>query len=149
MCGHLLNYRRRLRLHLPFLAHRIQPAVWSAKYEKREAEIAKATAAEISRQAQANARAKATEQRRIAELQAANQALEQFIKERSDEADAAPDRDRPALTSSAGMRIDAIHQRAACPGRAGCKVGCGLPRLGAFAQRRVEPTHRQAALDYR
>ncbi|RWB65445.1 hypothetical protein [Mesorhizobium sp.] len=84
-------------------------AVWSAKYEKREAEIAKATAAETSRQAQANAQAKAIEQQRIAELEAANQALEQLIKEKSDEADADPDRDRPALSSSAGMRIDAIH----------------------------------------
>lgn len=84
-------------------------AVWSAKYEKREVEIAKATAAEISRQAQANAQAKAVEQQRIAELEAANQALEQLIKEKSDEADADPDRDRPALSSSAGMRIDAIH----------------------------------------
>ncbi|RUW52992.1 hypothetical protein EOA32_10945 [Mesorhizobium sp. M1A.F.Ca.ET.072.01.1.1] len=84
-------------------------AVWSAKYEKREAEIAKATAAEIGHQAQANAMAKAAEQRRIAELEAANQALEQLIKEKSDEADADPDRDRPALSSSAGMRIDAIH----------------------------------------
>ncbi|MBZ9659758.1 hypothetical protein LB523_11950 [Mesorhizobium sp. ESP-6-4] len=84
-------------------------AVWSAKYEKREAEIAKATATEISRQAQANAQAKAAEQARIAQLEAANQALEQLIKEKSDEADADPDRDRPALSSSAGMRIDAIH----------------------------------------
>ncbi|RJT32811.1 hypothetical protein D3227_25770 [Mesorhizobium waimense] len=81
----------------------------TAKYEQREVEIAKATAAEIGRQAQANAQAKAIEAARIAQLEAENAALELLIKEKSDEADADPDRDRPALSSGAGLRIDAIH----------------------------------------
>lgn len=84
-------------------------AVWSAKYDKREAEIANATAAETSRQAQANAQAKAAEQARIAQLETANAALEQLIKEKSDEANADPDRDRVCLSGGAGMRIDSIH----------------------------------------
>jgi hypothetical protein len=84
-------------------------AIWSAKYEKREAEIANATATETSRQAQANAQAKAAEQRRLAELEASNAALEQLIKEKSDEANADPDRDRVCLSGGAGLRIDSIH----------------------------------------
>lgn len=84
-------------------------AAWSAKYDKREAEIANATAAETSRQAQANAQAKAAEQARIAQLETANAALEQLIKEKSDEANADPDRDRVCLSGGAGMRIDSIH----------------------------------------
>lgn len=84
-------------------------STWSAKYDAREVAITKATADEISRQAQANAQAKADEQARIAQLEADNAALEKTIKEKSDEADADPDRDRPALSSSAGMRIDSIH----------------------------------------
>lgn len=84
-------------------------AIWTAKYEHRETEIANATAAEISRQAQANAMAKANEAKRMAELEAANAALEAQIKEKSDEADADPDRDRVCLSDSSGMRIDSIH----------------------------------------
>jgi hypothetical protein len=72
-------------------------------------EIANATAAEISRQAQANAQAKANEQARIAQLEADNAALEKTIKEKSDEANADPDRDRVSLSGGAGLRIDAIH----------------------------------------
>ncbi|WP_141245896.1 hypothetical protein [Mesorhizobium sp. WSM3862] len=82
---------------------------WSAKYEHREAEIAKATAAEISRQAQANAQAKAIEAKHLEQLAADNAALEQRIKGLSDEADADPDRDRPALSDSSRLRIDSVH----------------------------------------
>ncbi|MBZ9874976.1 hypothetical protein LB542_29525 [Mesorhizobium sp. BR1-1-9] len=82
---------------------------WSLKYDQREVAIQAATNAEISRQAQANAQAKAAEQRRIAQLEADNTALEQLIKEKSDEADADPDRDRVCLSGDAGLRIDSIH----------------------------------------
>lgn len=84
-------------------------ATWSARYDKREADIAKATAAEASRQAQANALAKAAEARRLAEMDAANAALEQKIKELSDAANADPDRDRVCLSNGSGMRIDSVH----------------------------------------
>ncbi|MGX9144965.1 hypothetical protein [Mesorhizobium sp. 128a] len=84
-------------------------AIWSAKYEQREVAITAATNAEIGRQAQANAQAKAIETKRIEQLEADNAALEKTIKEKSDEADADPDRDRPALSSGAGLRIDSIH----------------------------------------
>ncbi|TPK18047.1 hypothetical protein [Mesorhizobium sp. B2-5-7] len=84
-------------------------AAWQLKYDQREVAIAKATNAEISRQAQANAQAKSLEAQRIAELETANQALEQLIKEKSDEANADPDRDRVSLSDGSGMRIDAIH----------------------------------------
>ncbi|MBZ9943422.1 hypothetical protein LB533_20255 [Mesorhizobium sp. BR1-1-13] len=84
-------------------------AVWSLKYDQREVAIQKATNAEISRQAQANAMAKAAEAQRLAALEAENAALEQLIKEKSDEADADPDRDRVCLSGDAGLRIDSIH----------------------------------------
>ncbi|MDX8495904.1 hypothetical protein RFN29_30635 [Mesorhizobium sp. VK22B] len=84
-------------------------AAWSLKYEQREVAIKAASAAEISRIAQANAQAKAIEAKRLEQLAADNAALELQIKEKSDEADADPDRDRPALSSGAGLRIDAIH----------------------------------------
>ncbi|TGR32986.1 MULTISPECIES: hypothetical protein [unclassified Mesorhizobium] len=84
-------------------------AIWSAKYDKREAEVKAATAAEISRQAQANAQAKANESKRLDELEAANQALEAHIKELSDAANADPDRDRVCLSDGSGLRIDSVH----------------------------------------
>ncbi|TPM58960.1 hypothetical protein FJ959_08790 [Mesorhizobium sp. B2-2-4] len=84
-------------------------AVWSAKYEQREVAIQAATNAEISRQAQANAQAKAIEAKRLDQLAADNAALEQKIKELSDEANADPDRDRVCLSVGSGLRIDAIH----------------------------------------
>lgn len=84
-------------------------ASWELKYEQREVEITKAHNAEVSRQAQANAQAKAIEAKRIARLAAENAALEQKIKELSDEADADPDRDRPALSDGSRLRIDSIH----------------------------------------
>lgn len=83
-------------------------AQWSAKYEKREAEIAQITAAEMNRIQQANAMAKAQEAKRLAELAAENAALEQKIKEMSDEADADPDRDRVCLSDGSRLRIDSI-----------------------------------------
>lgn len=84
-------------------------AAWSLKYDQREVAITKATNAEISRISQANAQAKAIEAKRLNELAADNAALEQQIKEKSDEADADPDRDRPALSNDSRLRIDAIH----------------------------------------
>ncbi|MER9624018.1 hypothetical protein NKI98_21735 [Mesorhizobium sp. M0222] len=84
-------------------------AAWSLKYEQREVAITKATNAEVSRISQANAQAKAIEAKRLDELAADNAALEQQIKEKSDEADADPDRDRPALSNDSRLRIDAIH----------------------------------------
>ncbi|MBZ9888137.1 hypothetical protein LB559_09315 [Mesorhizobium sp. BR1-1-3] len=82
---------------------------WQLKYDKREVAITAATNAEISRQAQANALAKALEAKRIEELAAANAALEAHIKELSDEANADPDRDRVCLSDGSGLRIDSVH----------------------------------------
>lgn len=91
------------------LGHSSASAKWEAKYNAREVQIAEAHNAEVSRIAQANAMAKALEARRLADLEAANAALEKLIKEKSDEADADPDRDRPALSDSSRLRIDSIH----------------------------------------
>lgn len=82
---------------------------WEAKYARRETEIASKTAAELSRVQQANAMAKAQEAKRLAELAAENAALEQRIKELSDEADADPDRDRICLSDGSRLRIDSVH----------------------------------------
>ncbi|TPL36762.1 hypothetical protein [Mesorhizobium sp. B2-4-8] len=84
-------------------------AIWSAKYTAREVAITAATNAEISRQAQANAMAKAAEAKLLDEIAAANAALEQRIKELSDEANADPDRDRVCLSDASGLRIDSVH----------------------------------------
>ena len=82
---------------------------WSAKYNKREAEIATAVTAEINRVTQANALAKAQEAKRLSDLAIENAALEQKIKEMSDEADADPDRDRVCLSDGSRLRIDSVH----------------------------------------
>lgn len=82
---------------------------WSLKYDKREVAIVAATNAEIGRQAQANAMAKAVEAKRLDELAAANAALEAHIKELSDAANADPDRDRVCLSDGSGLRIDSVH----------------------------------------
>jgi hypothetical protein len=84
-------------------------AAWSLKYDQREVAIQAATNAEISRQAQANAQAKAIEAQRLAALEADNAALETKIKELSDAANADPDRDRVCLSDGSGLRIDSIH----------------------------------------
>ncbi|MBZ9984916.1 hypothetical protein LB521_27670 [Mesorhizobium sp. BR-1-1-8] len=84
-------------------------AIWQLKYDQREVAITAATNAEISRQAQANAQAKAAEAKRLDELEAANKALEAHIKELSDEANADPDRDRVCLSDASGLRIDSVH----------------------------------------
>ncbi len=84
-------------------------AIWQLKYDQREVAIVAATNAEISRQAQANAMAKAIEAKRLADLLADNAALEKHIKELSDEANADPDRDRVCLSDGSGLRIDQIH----------------------------------------
>jgi cell division protein FtsB len=81
---------------------------WSLKYDQREVAIVAATNAEISRIFEANARAKAIEAKRLAELDAANAALEAHIKELSDEANADPDRDRVCLSDGSGLRIDSV-----------------------------------------
>lgn len=82
---------------------------WQAKYDLREAAIANQTAAEISRQAQANAQAKAIENKRLDDIAKANAELEQRIKEKSDEADADPDRGNDCLSDGSRLRIDSIH----------------------------------------
>lgn len=82
---------------------------WSAKYNKREAEIATQVAAEVSRIAQANAQAKANEAARLKKLSEENAALEQRIKELQDEADADPERDRVCLSDGSRLRIDSVH----------------------------------------
>lgn len=84
-------------------------AAWQLKYDQREVAIVAATNAETSRQAQANAMAKAIEAKRLDELAAENAALEAHIKEISDEANADPDRDRVCLSDGSGMRIDSVH----------------------------------------
>lgn len=89
--------------------HANASASWEAKYAKREAEIAQQVAAEMSRMSQANALAKAIEAKRLADLAADNAALEKLIKEKSDEADADPDRDRVCLSDGSRVRIDSVH----------------------------------------
>lgn len=84
-------------------------ASWSQKYELREAQWKASTTAEISRQAQANAMAKALEQKQLQEMEARNTALEQKVKELNDAADKDPDANKPALSDSARMRIDSVH----------------------------------------
>lgn len=84
-------------------------AAGQLKYDQREVTITEAYNAEISRQAQANAMAKAIEAKRLDELAAANAALEAHIKELSDAANADPDRDRVCLSDGSGLRIDSIH----------------------------------------
>jgi len=84
-------------------------ATWQAKYELREAEIVKQTAAEISRQAQANAQAKAIENKRLEEVAKADAELDKSIKEKSDEADADPDRGTRCLSDGSRVRIDSVH----------------------------------------
>jgi hypothetical protein len=84
-------------------------ATWQAKYELREAAIRQATATEISRQAQANAQAKAIENKRLDDIAKANAELEKQIKEKSDEADADPDRDTRCLSDGSRVRIDSVH----------------------------------------
>ncbi|MER9883086.1 hypothetical protein [Mesorhizobium sp. M0118] len=84
-------------------------AEWTLKYNQREVAITEAYNAEVARISQANALAKAIEQKRLADLEAANVALNQKIKELSDEADADPDRDRVCLSDGSRLRIDAIH----------------------------------------
>ncbi|MFC3326191.1 hypothetical protein [Mesorhizobium cantuariense] len=83
-------------------------ARWQLKYDQREVEIVAATNAEISRIFEANARAKALEAKRLADLLADNEALEKHIKELSDEANADPDRDRVCLSDGSGLRIDSV-----------------------------------------
>lgn len=82
---------------------------WSTKYELREQQLLAAHIAEQNRQAQANAMAKAVEQKQIQQMEADNAALEQRIKELNDEADKDPDANKPALSDSARMRIDSVH----------------------------------------
>ena len=89
--------------------HSNASASWEAKYAKREAELAQQVTAEMTRMSQANAMAKAIEAKRIADLAADNAALEKLIKEKSDEADADPDRDRACLSDGGRLRIDAVH----------------------------------------
>jgi predicted transglutaminase-like cysteine proteinase len=84
-------------------------AQWQLKYDQREVQITEAYNAEVSRQAQANAMAKALEAKRLDDLEKANAALNKKIKELSDEADADPDRDRVCLSDGSRLRIDSIH----------------------------------------
>lgn len=84
-------------------------ATWQVKYELREAAIKTQTAAEISRQAQANAQAKAIENKRLDDIAKANAELEKQIKEKSDEADADPDRGNVCLSDGSRLRIDSVH----------------------------------------
>jgi uncharacterized protein HemX len=91
------------------LGHSAAAAKWEAKYNAREVELAEALAAEVSRIEKANAMAKANEAKRLADLEKENAALEKLIKEKSDEADVDPNRDRPALSPDSGLRIDSIH----------------------------------------
>lgn len=84
-------------------------AIGDAKYAKREVEIVNATNAELNRVKQANAMAKASEAKRLAQLAEENAKLEQKIKELSDEADADPDRDRVCLSDGSRVRIDSVH----------------------------------------
>ncbi len=84
-------------------------AKWQLKYDQREVAITAATNAETSRQAHANALAKALEAKRLEQMAAENAALEAHIKELADAANADPDRDRVCLSNGSGLRIDAIH----------------------------------------
>lgn len=82
--------------------------VWSAKYDKREADLIEKASKERDRQITANNVAKALEAERIAQLEADNQKLSQLIKELSDEADKDPAADTVVLSPSARLRINRV-----------------------------------------
>jgi hypothetical protein len=73
-----------------------------------EAKNAQAALDELHRQSAANDAAKAAEAAAIAEMQAANQSLQNQIEELQREADQDPDADKPALGSSSVRRINKI-----------------------------------------
>jgi hypothetical protein len=82
--------------------------VYQARIDTIVADYATAKADEVERQAAANNAAKAREAVRIAEMQAANAALQSQIKELADEADKDPDAGKPAIGASSVQRINKI-----------------------------------------
>lgn len=82
--------------------------VWSAKYNARENELIRQSMAEAARQQAANQAAKKAEAERIAKLEADNTALENLIKELSDEADKDPAADNVCLSPDSLQRINKI-----------------------------------------
>lgn len=83
-------------------------ALWSAKYNERENELLRARMAETERQLAANQAAKKAEAERIAKIEAEKLALENLIKELSNEADADPAADNVCLSPDAGVRINKV-----------------------------------------
>ena len=83
-------------------------AHYTAQIASMKAEAATARADEIERQNAVNDAAKAAEARRIAEMQTANQSLQNQIEELQREADQDPDAGRAALGSSSVRRINQV-----------------------------------------
>lgn len=83
-------------------------AAWSAKYDKREADLIEKADKERSRQIIANNEAKKAEAERIAQLEAENTALENNIRKLEDEAALDPDADKPSLSPAGRLRINSV-----------------------------------------
>lgn len=83
-------------------------AVWSAKYDKREADLIEKADKERSRQIIANNEAKKAEAERIAQLEAENNALENNIRKLEDEAALDPDADKPSLSPAGRLRVNSV-----------------------------------------
>lgn len=81
---------------------------WSAKYNERENELIRARMAETERQLAANQAAKKAEAERIARIEAEKLALENLIKELSNEADADPAADNVCISESGRVRINKV-----------------------------------------
>jgi hypothetical protein len=81
---------------------------YEAKIVGIHADYAAAALAEAQRQAAANNAAKALEASRIAEMQAANQSLQQQVEELEHEASQDPDAGKPVLGAPSVRRINKI-----------------------------------------
>lgn len=81
---------------------------WSAKYEKREAELQAARFRELDRQATANAEAKAREAERLAAEQRRAEELEALLDELAAAAKADPNADRIGLGADSVERLNRI-----------------------------------------
>jgi uncharacterized protein YlxW (UPF0749 family) len=81
---------------------------YTAQIATMQQQAAQAALDELHRQSAANDAAKAAEAAAIAEMQAANQSLQNQIEELQREADQDPDADKPALGSSSVRRINKI-----------------------------------------
>ncbi|MGV1856966.1 hypothetical protein [Rhizobium rhizogenes] len=81
---------------------------YKATIAQMKADAAFARADELERQSAANDAAKAAEVRRIVEMQAANQSLQNRIEELQREADQDPDANAPALRAAGVRRVNEV-----------------------------------------